>query len=215
MWRKCSCTRLFLEKVVTTWMSLNFFFQIPIFIKTVKNLCCRGFMNRWVKTFLVTTFAFLSVSGAFAKSLSIQIIQNNPGQDKVWATSYLFEQNITDYFFDAGDIVSSSPIWISDTDEKNRGALKSSLAENRDGGMEVLIRVELFYNTSDSSNPEAFMLDNIKNVKWKAYAVSTGQTLFEGSAAPEKASAKTNNESGLSQFAGLVAYKINTQMKYR
>ena len=38
MWRKCSCTRLFLEKVVTTWMSLNFFYQIPIFIKTVKNL---------------------------------------------------------------------------------------------------------------------------------------------------------------------------------
>ena len=172
-------------------------------------------MKRWVKTILITTFAFFCASGAFAKSLSIQIIQNNPGQDKIWATSYLFEQNITDYFFDAGDIVSSSPIWISDTDEKNRGALKASLKENLEGGMEVLVRVELLYNTSDSSNPEAFLLENIKKVQWKAYSVSTGKQLFEGSAAPEKTNEKNNNEMGLSQFAGLVAYQINTQMKYR
>ena len=174
------------------------------------------FMNkRWVISIFFLLVSSLCVSVANAKSLSIQIIQNNPGQEKIWATSYLFEQSITDYFFDTGNIVSSSPVWISDTDEKNRSALTASLKENREGGMDVLVRVELIYNTSDTSNPEAFLLENIKNVQWKAYAVSTGVEIFEGSAHPEKATSKNNNELGLAQFAGLVAYQINTQMKYR
>ena len=170
-------------------------------------------MKRWEKSILCVLFASLFAHGAFARSLSIQIIQNNPGQEKVWATSYLFEQNLTDYFFDAGDIVSSSPVWISDSDDKNRDALAASLRENFDGGMDTLIRVELFYKTSDSPNPEGLLLENIKKVQWKAYAVSTGAQLFEGSAVPEKTNVKTNNEMGLSQFAGLVAYEINTQMR--
>lgn len=172
-------------------------------------------MRRWVKSFFSVSAALLCVSGAFARSLSIQIIQNNPGQERIWATSYLFEQNLTDYFFDAGDIVSSSPVWISDTEEKNSSALKASLRENRDGGMETLIRVELFYNTGDSSNPEGLLLGNIRKVQWKAYSVSTGAQLFEGKAEPERPTAKTDNEMGLSQFAGLVAYQINTQMRRR
>lgn len=172
-------------------------------------------MNRWAKKILSLAFAFFCVSAMSARSLSIQIIQNNPGQDKVWATSYLFEQNITDFFYDAGNIVSSSPVWISDTDEKNRGALKASLRENLQGGMEVLVRVELFYNTSDSSNPDGLLLENIKKVNWKAYYTSTGVQIFEGSAVPEKTSKKNNNEMGLNDFASLVAYKINNQMRLK
>lgn len=171
--------------------------------------------KRWVKSILSAFFVLFCASSAFSKSLSIQIIQNNPGQEKVWATSYLFEQSITDYFFDTGNIVSSSPIWISDSDEKNLGALKASLKENFEGGMDVLVRVELVYNTSKSTNPEAFLLENIKSVRWKAYAVSTGIEIFEGNAKPEKSNSKNNNEQGLSQFAGYVAYKINNQMLYR
>ena len=172
-------------------------------------------MKRWVKSFFLGIFAFFCVSAASSRSLSIQIIQNNPGQDKVWATSYLFEQDITDYFFDAGDIVSSSPVWISSSEEKNRGALKASLQENLDGGMEILVRVELFYNTSDSSNPEGLLLENIKKVQWKAYSVSSGKELFDGSAIPAKLDSKNNNEVGLSQFAALVAYQINNQIRYK
>ena len=168
-----------------------------------------------VKSFVSLIFALFCLSSLSAKSLSIQIIQNNPGQEKVWATSYFFEQNITDYFFDAGDIVSSSEIWISSSDDKNRGALRAALQENKIGGMEILVRVELFYNTSNSSNPEGLLLENIRNVKWKGYHVASGKELFEGSAVPEKSEARNNKELGLSQFAGFVAYKINNQIKYR
>ena len=169
--------------------------------------------KRWVKS-IISVFFLLCASAAFSRSLSFQIIQNNPVQDKVWATSYLFEQNLTDYFFETGDIVSSSPVWIAATEDKNKKALRASLDENRQGGMDVLVRVELFYNTNDTSNPDGLLLENIRKVQWKAYAVSTGLQLFEGNATPEKATSKTNNELGLRQFAGLVAYQINTQMKY-
>ena len=172
-------------------------------------------MNKRLAKSIISVFFVLCASTAFSRSLSFQIIQNNPGQEKVWATSYLFEQNLTDYFFETGDIVTSSPVWISATEDKNKSALRASLNENRQGGMEVLVRVELIYNTSDNSNPEGILLENIKKVQWKAYAVSTGIQIFEGNATPEKATSKTNNELGLRQFAGLVAYQINTQMNYR
>lgn len=170
-------------------------------------------MNRWGKLVLSVFLVSLFCSGSFARSLSIQIVQNNPGQEKVWAASYLFEQSITDYFFDSGDIVSSSPVWISDSEEKNRDALRASIRENFDGGMEMLVRVELFYGTGGSSNPEGLLLENIKKVQWKCYSVLTGDQLFEGSAVPEKPGPKTNNEMGLSQFAGSVAYEINAQIR--
>ena len=173
-------------------------------------------MKRWEKLVFFGVFALFCTITANAKSLSIQIIQNNPGQEKVWATSYLFEQDITDYFFDAGDIVSSSPVWIQDKDEKkNKSALNASLRENFDGGMEILVRVELLYNTSDSSNPEGLLLENIKKVQWRAYSVRDGEELFDGSAIPDKLNEKNNNEMGLNQFAGFVAYQISNQIRLK
>lgn len=151
---------------------------------------------------------------AFSKSLSIQIIQNNPGQDKIWDTSYFMEQCITDYFFDNGQIVSSSPVWISSTEEKNNSALKASLSENLEGGMDYLVRVEIFYAPAgETPNPQALLLENVKKVQWKIYLVKTGIDVAGGSATPESLTLDNNNELGLADFAGLVAYKINNGLK--
>lgn len=164
-------------------------------------------------------FAFISIFFAlpafcFSRSLSIQIIQNNPGQDKIWDASYFFEQCITDYFFENGQIVSSSPIWINDTDLKNERAKKAALAENLEGGMEYLVRVEVFYAPADeTSNPQALLLENIKKVQWKSYLVKTGVEVASGSAKPDALTSSNNNESGLADFAGFVAYKINSELR--
>ncbi len=161
-------------------------------------------------SFLILLFA---AGNCFAKSLSIQIVQKNAGKDVVWATSYLFEQNLIDYFFSTGNIVSSSPVWIYDTDEKNKGALRAALVENREGGMDFLVRVEINYDVKDSSNPEAFLLDNVKEVSWKSYSLRTDLEVASGTARPEKVTSKNNNEAGLADFAGLVAYKISSGLK--
>ncbi len=172
-------------------------------------------MNKRRVIFFASFLLLLAAGKSFAKSLSIQIIQKNAGKDSVWATSYLFEQNIIDYFFSTGNIVSSSPIWINDSEseEKNRGALKAALIENREGGMDYLARIEINYSVNESSNPDAFLLENVKDVSWKIYSLRTDLEVFNGSVKPEKVTSKNNNESGLSDLAGLVAYKISNGLK--
>ncbi|MBQ0051508.1 MAG: hypothetical protein KBT11_05525 [Treponema sp.] len=170
--------------------------------------------KRWAVLGLSFALFFCSVAGAFGKSVSIQIIQNHPGQEKVWMTSYLFEQCITDYFFENGQIVSSSPVWINSSEDKNKGALRASLKENLDGGMEYLVRVELIYKPAkQDSNPDAFLLENIQKVQWKTYNVRTGLEVANGSAMPDSVTSQNNNEAGLADLAGFAAYKINSGLK--
>lgn len=170
--------------------------------------------NRLAFAFFSVLFLFLPVFGAFSGSLSIQIIQNNPGQDKIWDASYFLEQCITDYFFENGQIVSSSPIWISDTEAKNNSAFKAALAENLEGGMEYLVRVEVFFApASEISNPQGLLLENVRKIQWKTYLVKTGVEVAGGSALPEALTRANNNESGLAHFANLVASKINSGLK--
>ena len=161
-------------------------------------------------------FMAFSLSAAFAKasSVSVQIVQNNPGQEKVWATSEFFEQSMIDYFFAAGRIVSNSPICIaSDDDEKNRKALKAALIENNDGGMDVLVRVELFFKKSKSAAPDVPMLGNIDKVEWKIYDVVTGLESLGGESVPGKVTSSNDNEQGIAKFAAMVAKKVSSSLE--
>lgn len=191
--------------------SLNFFFEIPILKKTV--IFVGVYMNkRFVLTFF--SFLFLLPMFCFGRSLSIQIIQNNPGQDKIWDTSYFFEQCITDYFFENGQIVSSSPIWISSSEAKNESARKAALAENLEGGMDYLVRIEVDYvPAGETSNPQALLLGNIKKVQWRSYLVKTGIEVAGGSAEPGPVASKNSGETDLADFAGRVAYEINSGLE--
>lgn len=151
-----------------------------------------------------------------AKTISVQVVQNNPGQERIWETTTLVEQSIIDYFFDDGNIVSNSPIWISSSDDKkNHGALNAALIENSEGGMEFLVRVEVFFNTSKSSNPDAPLLENIEKVEWKIYSVDSGKEVSSGNEKPQKITLSNNNELGIKTFAYLVSGKINKALDGR
>ena len=166
--------------------------------------------KRWVSSVLL----FLIFAGAaFAKSISVQVIQNLPGQEKVWDATRVFEQGVIDYYFFEGNIVSNSPIWINSTESKNRGALGAALIENYDGGMEYLVRFEIFFKIANSKNPNAPLLENIEKVEWKIYSTETGKELSSGRGVPEKNLLDNNNEAAISQFAALVAKKAGSQLK--
>lgn len=166
--------------------------------------------KQWViSLFLVSLFA----NSVFAKAISVQVIQNLPGQDKVWDATRLFEQSIIDYYFDMGNIVSNSPIWINSTEDKNRSALGAALIENSDGGMDYLIRFELFFKITNSSNPNAPLLENIDKVEWKIYSVESGKEISSGSGKPDKVTTSNNNESGITRFANFIAKKVEGQLK--
>ncbi|MBQ7159228.1 MAG: hypothetical protein IJS09_07395 [Treponema sp.] len=166
-----------------------------------------------MKRIILVCGLLLSMAALFAKNISVQIIQNNPATNgNVCASSSLIEQTIIGYFFDSGYIVSSSPVYIGT--DKDSGSLKTALKENAEGGMDYLVRVEVDY-TADSTNPEAILLANIKQVTWKNYAVSTGKELSAGSEKIGTVNRQDNNENGVTSFANLVAAKINAGLRAR
>lgn len=153
----------------------------------------------------------------FAKNISIQIVQNNPAaQDSVCSSSSLIEQTIIDYFFGTGHIVSNSPVYVVSKDSVGDEGLKDALAENAQGGMDYLVRVEVDFKTpKDTNNPDAILLENIDKVTWKNYAVKTGLQLNGGSEKIGTVNRQNNNEDGVSSFANLIALKINASLNGR
>ncbi len=168
-----------------------------------------------MKKIICLLASFFAIHGVFAGSIAIQIIQNNPAQpEKVCAASYLFEQSIIDFFFENGHIVTNSPVYISSSDKKDADELHRSLQENSDGGMDILCRVQVDFNEAeDLTNPEALLLSNIKKVSWTNYSVASGKEISSGSGKPPKVDQNNNNESGISEFASLVASQLNAGLK--
>lgn len=166
-----------------------------------------------MKKILLLSGLLCMATTLFAKNISVQIIQNGPAMNgNVCASSSLIEQTIVGYFFDSGYIVSSSPVFIGN--DKDVNSLKSALQENAEGGMDYLVRVEVDY-TPETSNPNAILLANIKQVTWKNYAVSSGEELSAGSETIGTVNRQNNNENGVTSFANLVAAKINAGLRAR
>lgn len=163
----------------------------------------------------IAFFAALFVcSAAFAsgKMLSVQVVQNNPGQSRIWATSEQFEQSLLDYYFATGRIVSNSPIFVFTGDERERSkSLRAALIENRDGGVDYLVRVELFFRSTNSSNAERPRLSDVERVAWKVYDVLSGAELFDGSVSGDSVSGR-DDETGVEKLAFSVAERAETDM---
>ncbi len=168
-------------------------------------------MKKSILSFIFVFFSFTFLLHAKTSALSIQIIQNNPGQDKIWSTSEYFEQSVINYYFDSGRIVSNSPIYIkTDDDDKNRKALRAALIENNDGGMDYLIRIELFFKNSKSVVPDIPKLGNLDKVEWIVYEVGTGVDVSSGSKKPSKVTSSNDNEIGIETFAYEVAKELTS-----
>ena len=157
-------------------------------------------MKKSILSFIFVFFSFTFILHAKTSALSIQIIQNNPGQDKIWSTSEYFEQSVINYYFDSGRIVSNSPIYIkTDDDDKNRKALRAAL-----------IRIELFFKNSKSVVPDIPKLGNLDKVEWIVYEVGTGVDVSSGSKKPSKVTSSNDNEIGIETFAYEVAKELTS-----
>ncbi len=162
-------------------------------------------IRRWALLIALTTYCAAS---CFAKSLSIQVIQNNTGEDKVLTESSVFEQYVIDYFFEKGNIVSNSPIYINSSADKNSKALKTALTDTKNGGLDYLVRIELTYTNETDKASQNPVLKNIESVKWINYSVLTGREISKGEAKP----VLINDESGVSVFAKQIAFDIDKNL---
>lgn len=159
-------------------------------------------------------FAYvIACSGVFAKNINFQVVQNNPGQEDVFATSYLFEQALVDFFFESGHIVSNSPVCIKGEEGEEASELKKVLVETLLGSMDYLVRVQVDYNAEKSKNANVMLLECVRGVSWKTYAASSGKLISSGKLVPEKIDNTNNNENGIYNFASLAASKISAGLK--
>lgn len=167
-----------------------------------------------MKKNLIAVIAFLfAANGIFAKNINFQIVQNNPGTEEVFVTSYLFEQAMVDFFFESGHIVSNSPAIIYSDETGDKDELKKALVETTIGSMDILVRVFVNYDQVNAKNPKVFLLELVKSVSWKSYSGSTGKLISEGSLLPGPIDSTNNNESGIYNFASLAASKVSAGLK--
>lgn len=169
-------------------------------------------------------FTFLVLlSACYSKNINFQVVQNVPGynynvqeqdqqEDEVFAVSSLFEQALSDFFFESGHIVSNSPVSIKKDSQSDAAELKRALADTVLGSMDVLVRLEIEYDENRGKTPGAMVLSAIRGVKWNNYSPKTGLVISSGSAVPEKNGQKENGETEVYKFASSVAAKISSTL---
>ena len=168
--------------------------------------------KRLLTAFLIA--AAMTVQAASAASMSVQIMQNFEDQQGQASISYLIEQAVIDYFFEAGHIVSSAPVYVLSSDRKDQIALKNTLRETSDGGMEYLITVTVHYSVDKELKDSAsLLLQYIKSVDWAVYAAKSGQKLASGSGSPGTITPANNNEKGIVKFSGRLAAQISAGLQ--
>jgi len=163
------------------------------------------------KIFAILAFSLLS-GLCFAKSLSIQVVQNNKVavEDQVFAVSDWVEQTIVDFFYESGHIVTTSPcVLLSEDNDENKKNLMTALKDTFLGGMDVLIRVRVDYNDA-KDNPNILLLDYIKHAEWTIYDSRSGKVITSGTLDPEPVTLENNNEKGITKFASIIAGDISS-----
>lgn len=155
------------------------------------------------------------LAGSFvsAKSFSLQIIQKNGSETVVYEASYMIEQTIMDYFYENMYIVSNSPVIIQKKGEDISAELQKAYDAAQEGSLDYLIEAEVFYNLSDSNNPEEALLQNIDKIEWKVVSLQTKKTLVKGNAVPGKKF--RNDDDGLFNFSNELAEHIKEQIELK
>lgn len=121
---------------------------------------------------------------AHASVVSIQVLQHDTLDKNLHSTSYLIEDTLMDYFFDAGCIASSMPAAISPDSKSDAKFENEALLGAEEGFCNYLIVVYADYDTSESRNPAADLLSNIASVSWKVINVRDGETISSGRRKP-------------------------------
>ena len=160
------------------------------------------------KIFFLFSLIFVSTF-CFDKDKNFQVVQNTKDSDEVYLISQIFEQALVDFFFDAGHIVSTSPIFVKKDEGADKIELKKVLIDSTLGSMMYLIRVELLFEGENSKNPNNLDFTSIKKVLWNVYRVDNGKLLSSSSVIPDKTIEYKKTEAEIYNFASFVAAKIS------
>ena len=159
-----------------------------------------------MKKIILFTLGLLLATFAYSTEVSFQILQFDATQDDVCEQTLLIEDQILEFFFDKGDIVTNEPSMVAT--KKNADSLqKSALLFAENGGAKYFVCVQLNY-APDSKAKNIVQLSNLKSVTWTAINVSTKKKVASGTKKVKVAPNSVNNADSVKSFAQDIASQI-------
>lgn len=164
-----------------------------------------GFMGK--KLILAIAFVFAGLSNAFCASLSFHVIQHNDSLNDVCDSALVIEDEILNYFFDAGYIVTNVPACISKSEDQDKKFYQNGYNEAASGSFDEFVQIKLYFTGSEEENKKV-ALGNMKKISWKVVQTATGKVLDEGTQ-DVVVDVAIDSEKNVREFANEFAYHLN------
>jgi len=148
----------------------------------------------------------------WSAELSFQIVQHDNVQEKVCEQTLVIEDEMLDYFFSKGNIVTNEPA-VSVKDGGDEAVWKTAFAGAAAGGSRYFVQLRLYYDTAASTNPEAVSLSNIDYVTWTITDVQSGKTLSDMKAMVDKPASGQDDADSVREYAAEIAEQIQKTLE--
>ncbi|MFA6856628.1 MAG: hypothetical protein WCR31_05405 [Treponema sp.] len=165
-------------------------------------------IKRFVAAVLVLFFTFT----CWSAELSFQIVQHDSVQEKVCEQTLVIEDEMLDYFFSRGNIVTNEPAAAVKTGG-DETVWKTAFAGAAAGGSRYFVQLCLYYDTAASTNPEAVSLSNLDYVTWTITDVQSGKTLSEMKTVVDKTALGKDDADSVREYAVKIADQIQKTLK--
>lgn len=164
------------------------------------------------KISLVLCAAIFGTVCSWATELSFQIVQHNDALDTVSEQTLVIEDQILDYFFNFGDIVTNEPA-LAAVPEDAEDLRKSAYAIAASGGAEYFIQIRLFYGGKGSKDPANISLKNLVHVQWTITDAASGRKIADVKMKVRKPASGRTDAEGVKEYAASVADAMKKELR--
>ena len=156
----------------------------------------------------------LTVSGCWSAELSFQVVQHNGTQENVCEQTLVIEDEMLDYFFNQGNIVTNERA-AAVKDGGDEAVWKTAFADAAAGGSQYFVQLCLYYDTSSSTNPEAVALSNLDYVTWTITEIQSGKKIADMKNSVDKTALGKNDADSVRSYAAEIAGQIQKALKVK
>lgn len=136
--------------------------------------------------------------------ISFQVVQHNDALDTVCEQTLIIEDQILDYFFNFGDIVTNEPA-VAIVPEAADNLWRTAYAFAVTGGADYFVELRLFYSGKASRDPAHISLGDLERVSWTIADVKTGKKIAEAKAKVRKPASGKTDVAGVKEYAASIA----------
>lgn len=165
------------------------------------------------KLIAAAVFMLAALTSGFCGNFSFQIVQKDESLTDVCESTLVIEDEILNYFFDQGEIVSNVPAAVSNDDAQDEKFYTDSYNEAVDGTVDKFCFIKLFFTGGGQENQKP-SIGTLKKISWKLVSVKTGKVIEESSSAVKKEITETDN-ANVREFAADFANHLKKVMSSR